>query len=521
MTKTFPEVISGIRTAKKGVEVREDLAQMGEYCQQFTTEAGQRADAARDKAQGYAADAEKSKQEAAQTVQGIDQTKTDAIAAVQQAQADATKAVEDKQTAAESAINLAQTDAVQAVDDAKTTALQEVAASTEDAANAAQAANASKEAAVSAASASLNAAAASSEAATAASGSATAAATSESNAATSASNANAGAARAEAAAQKAEATVGTDKTFTVKGAPADAAATGEALGKKADASVVQDGDGQVLFYSKAEMDDKLGEKLGLSGGTMTGPLILVDGYDAHGIAKNAAAHNAMPPRFKNLGSTLTSEMSEMIAAGTFDDLFVGDYFNLDGNPLYIAEINRYINCGDTACTTNHIVLVPGNNLYNYHMNATNTTEGGYVGSDMYKNGLTQAKQYFTSAFGSSHILKYRQYLCNAVKNGAPSGGAWLDSTVELMSERMVYGNTVFAPMGDGAKDPWSAMHNYTIDKSQLALFRHAPYLICNRGWFWLRDVVSASGFALVDGDGNADYYSSSYANAVRPFAGIH
>jgi len=26
MTKTFPEVISGIRTAKKGVEVREDIA---------------------------------------------------------------------------------------------------------------------------------------------------------------------------------------------------------------------------------------------------------------------------------------------------------------------------------------------------------------------------------------------------------------------------------------------------------------------------------------------------------------
>ena len=40
MTKTFDEVISGIRTAKKGVEVREDIAQMGEYVEQFANTAG-------------------------------------------------------------------------------------------------------------------------------------------------------------------------------------------------------------------------------------------------------------------------------------------------------------------------------------------------------------------------------------------------------------------------------------------------------------------------------------------------
>lgn len=46
MTKTFPEVISGIRTAKKGVEVREDIAQMGEYVEQFAATATQKAEAA-------------------------------------------------------------------------------------------------------------------------------------------------------------------------------------------------------------------------------------------------------------------------------------------------------------------------------------------------------------------------------------------------------------------------------------------------------------------------------------------
>ena len=251
MTKTFDEVILGVRTAKKGVEVREDLAQMGEYCKEFTDNAGQRADAARDEAQGYAEDAEKSKQEAAQTVQGIDQTKADAIAAVQQAQADATKAVKDKQTDAESAVNQTKADAVQAVGDAKTAALQEVAVSTKDAANAALDANASKEAAAGSASTALNAAGASSKSAAAASGSAGAAATSESNAAASAESSKASADRAKVAAGKAEAIVNADKTLSIPGAPADAAAVGNIILDFTKETP------QPIFYSKAEVDKLL------------------------------------------------------------------------------------------------------------------------------------------------------------------------------------------------------------------------------------------------------------------------
>lgn len=57
MTKTFDEVISGIRTAKKGVEVREDIAEMGEYCQKFTEDAGKQADAAKQAAETAASNA--------------------------------------------------------------------------------------------------------------------------------------------------------------------------------------------------------------------------------------------------------------------------------------------------------------------------------------------------------------------------------------------------------------------------------------------------------------------------------
>ncbi len=310
---------------------------------------------------------------------------------------------------------------------------------------------------------------------------------------------------AEAAADRAAAIVSTDKTLSVDGAPADAKKTGDALSDR---------------YTKDETKELLGKKLDLTGGTLTGPLILADGYNAYGIPSNAAAHNAAPPRFKNLGSSASSDMLAAIKAGTFDDIFVGDYFMVGDNPIYIGGLDWYLNCGDTNCTEHHALLVPGNNLYDYHMNATNTTAGGYVGSDMYVNGLTQAKKFFNNAFGEAHILKHRQYLVNAVTNGAPTGTDWYDSTVELMNENMVYGGRQFSPMPDGATDPWNTCRNYTIDKSQLPLFHLAPWLICNRNWYWLRDVVSAVYFAGVDSGGGSSCNNSVAIIGVRPVVGL-
>jgi hypothetical protein len=46
MTKTFKQVIDGIRTAVLGKEVREDIAQMGEYVEQFAISSASSASAA-------------------------------------------------------------------------------------------------------------------------------------------------------------------------------------------------------------------------------------------------------------------------------------------------------------------------------------------------------------------------------------------------------------------------------------------------------------------------------------------
>lgn len=225
---------------------------------------------------------------------------------------------------------------------------------------------------------------------------------------------------------------------------------------------------------------------------------------------NAGAHNAIY-RGKSLGSSVTIAQYSAISAGTFDDMYIGDYWTIGGVNYRIAAFDYYLNCGDTSCTKHHVVLVPDTCLYNHVMNDTNITTGAYVGSKMYAEGLEQAKTTIKAAF-SGHVLSKRIYLSNATANGKASTGAWCDSEVDLMCEHMVYGNGVFSPVSDGTTVP----NNYRVEKSQLPLFQHEPSRICNRANWWLRDVISASRFAYVFRYGTATYYDASSSIGVRP-----
>lgn len=225
---------------------------------------------------------------------------------------------------------------------------------------------------------------------------------------------------------------------------------------------------------------------------------------------NAGAHNAIY-RGKYLGESVTAAQYAAIKAGTFDNLFIGDYWTIGGVNYRIAAFDYYLNCGDTACTDHHVVIVPDTNLYNAAMNSTNTTTGGYIGTAMYSANLEQAKTTIKSAF-SGHILKHRIYLTNAAVNGRVSSTAWCDSEVDLMCEQMVYSSGIFSPVSDGSNVPT----NHRVEKSQLPLFQHEPSHICNRNNWWLRDVVSAGAFAGVFNYGNATYYGANSACGVRP-----
>lgn len=217
-------------------------------------------------------------------------------------------------------------------------------------------------------------------------------------------------------------------------------------------------------------------------------------------------------RGKNLGTALTAVQKAAIKDGSFKGMFLGDYWSIGGRIWRIVDMDYWYNCGDTAFTSHHLVIMPDEALYNAQMNTTNVTTGGYVGSAMYKSNLANAKTIVNAAFQGS-VLTHREYLCNAVANGRPSGGAWFDSSIELPNEPMMYGHPHFSPTSDGSTVP----NIYTISKTQLALFMVCPRFIVNRSYNqWLRDVVSSASFAGVLGFGNSSFYSASNSSGVRP-----
>lgn len=238
------------------------------------------------------------------------------------------------------------------------------------------------------------------------------------------------------------------------------------------------------------------------------------------VPKNAGTHNGIY-RGKDITDLFyDGTLSQQIAAGTFDDVFIGDYIigKVSKRKYLVADINYRLNMGDTECKTPHILMIPERIMGTAKMNDTNITTGAYVGSKMYIEYLMPFKEVIYNDFESEHIVSHRNLFANATTNGYESAGGWFHSDIELMNEIMVYGSNIFHNIQNGA----NLAYNYTMDKQQLSLFRLKPDLTVARNdageryWYWLRDVVSASFFAYVYYSGLATNFSASTSSGVRP-----
>lgn len=238
------------------------------------------------------------------------------------------------------------------------------------------------------------------------------------------------------------------------------------------------------------------------------------------IPQNAGAHNSIYRGQDITDLFYDGTLSEQIAAGTFDDIFVGDYIiGKNSNRKYlVADLDYRLHCGDTECTTHHVLMIPEKVMGTAKMNDTNITTGAYLGSKMYTEYLEPFKTVIKNDFETDHILTHRNYFANAVTNGYESAGTWNNSDIELMNELMVYGSNIFHNIINGTNLPTS----HTIDKSQLSLFRLDKSKIVafndagDRNWYWLRDVVSSPAFAFVNNGGLASTNNALSVKGVRP-----
>ena len=245
----------------------------------------------------------------------------------------------------------------------------------------------------------------------------------------------------------------------------------------------------------------------------------------------AEAHNAMWGGRDITAAFNNGTVSANIANGTFRDIFPGDYITkqvtISGTAYtvnwVIADCDYWINKGDDpAMKTHHVAIVSQVPIFSATMNATNTTEGGYKGSEMFKNVIPACATGIVSAFGSDHILTFRDMIVNNINASGISlgnsswlgvsalgSGHWVDAQCNLIGESMVYGHPIWSSGGE----------NQMIQTRQFSAFRLSGGLInYNHQWWWLRDVVSSSNFALVGGNGFAYATNASSVAGVRPFA---
>lgn len=220
-------------------------------------------------------------------------------------------------------------------------------------------------------------------------------------------------------------------------------------------------------------------------------------------------------RGQSLGELNATHIAN-IQNGTFHDMFVGDYFTINGSSYVIADINYKKGHGDTTPLGNHLVLMPTDwsktptqtlapdGKTTHYMNDTDTTAGGFAGSKLYKTYLPQIQQKLEADFGN-HLLNFRGIISTHVDDsGAPDQAEWRDAKVMIPSETMIYGTMV---NGNNKNGSW---YNAGDDASQLALMRLNSEECNSHGQaIWLRDILSASGFAHAGNYGNAYWNGAS------------
>lgn len=225
----------------------------------------------------------------------------------------------------------------------------------------------------------------------------------------------------------------------------------------------------------------------------------------------AGFHNSLY-RGKNLGDHVTDEQYAAIAAGTFDDLWIGDYWEISGVTYRIAAFDYYYKTGDTLCTTHHVTIVPDETIGSSKMNDTESTIGAYAGSYMYSQGLSDVRNLIDNTFGANHILNHRQYLKNAVTDNYETAGAWYDSKVELMTECNVFGCNIYSNYRNGT----AFADLQSIDNSQYPLFNLDKTRMRSTETYWLRDVASDIRFCSAENNGLASYNRAVNPKYIRP-----
>lgn len=219
-------------------------------------------------------------------------------------------------------------------------------------------------------------------------------------------------------------------------------------------------------------------------------------------------------------------LSENIAAGVFVGVYVGDfikktitlpaatYTDKSGTEITqaaetyedaefkVAGIDYKRNVGAELVHINHIFMLTPPLHPNGVANPTASTDGGFVGSDLFTVQRPLVESALTAAFGNDHIQARTEYYTNAVNaetpsaagdaTGASTGATSVSVKAGFLNEDMVYGAPHFS----------SSPFDNEGSPMQLPIYALKPSLIAGgRRAAWLSSVASSTQFCGIGFDG--------------------
>lgn len=224
-------------------------------------------------------------------------------------------------------------------------------------------------------------------------------------------------------------------------------------------------------------------------------------------------------RGRSLGSTVTAAQLAAIEDGSFDDLYVGDYWTIpttvDGTlkdvKYRIIDADYFMNKGNasTKVTAHHLVVMPDDIIATAPYNTT-AAQAFFKTSSLYTTTLPAIDTTLTGIFGDNLL----EHTITVEASGALFGRQWVTLRSDVPSMSQVIGSTTF--INSIVKDTGNTLPLF-------ALFALCPRFLTSEsaGIWWLRDLYAAEGSSMqaqVMGNGGMlAYMNFTTPEGVRPY----
>lgn len=224
-------------------------------------------------------------------------------------------------------------------------------------------------------------------------------------------------------------------------------------------------------------------------------------------------------RGKNLGNSVTPLQQARIRNGTFEDLFIGDYWVINEHEYVILDFDYYIGSYETE-TPEEITYVQNHHLTMYMRNSdlTSAYDSEQIPSGGYKNSIlnvtylpTDFNPIIEEDFGN-HIQEITLTMSNAVNNSGSITSYAKDKVKSIIpTSKMVY--------GVGSKNPTNI--EIIFESRCLSYFELYGGIVPETIYgVWLRDIGPKNGSVACAVEDNITFGAATTIRKITPIFSI-